>query len=304
VTSRFARYKSTLRTGEKLLPDSFSKKLESAFLAKGQLCVGIDPHESLLIENGFDNSAQGVQHFSLKMLDQLQDQVSIIKPQVSIFERFGSEGFAALESVLEEANQRGFLVIADAKRGDIGSTMEAYGQAWLAKSAPFVCDALTVNPYLGVGALSSAVAFASDRGKGLFVLAATSNEEGKALQSSMHEGLTVAAQVAREVQTLNKNTATSNTRFGSVGLVVGATVNLKQLGLDTLNAEKSSLRTTILAPGFGFQGADLSRAKDIFGELSGDVIYTVSRSALRNGIESVGSSARQDQETLKIALAQ
>jgi len=286
------------------LPDSFSKKLESAFLAKGQLCVGIDPHESLLIENGFDNSAQGVQHFSLKMLDQLQDQVSIIKPQVSIFERFGSEGFAALESVLEEANQRGFLVIADAKRGDIGSTMEAYGQAWLAKSAPFVCDALTVNPYLGVGALSSAVAFASDRGKGLFVLAATSNEEGKALQSSMHEGLTVAAQVAREVQTLNKNTATSNTRFGSVGLVVGATVNLKQLGLDTLNAEKSSLRTTILAPGFGFQGADLSRAKDIFGELSGDVIYTVSRSALRNGIESVGSSARQDQETLKIALAQ
>ena len=286
------------------MPDSFSKKLESAFLAKGQLCVGIDPHESLLIENGFDNSAQGVQHFSLKMLDQLQDQVSIIKPQVSIFERFGSEGFAALESVLEEANQRGFLVIADAKRGDIGSTMEAYGQAWLAKSAPFVCDALTVNPYLGVGALSSAVAFASDRGKGLFVLAATSNEEGKALQSSMHEGLTVAAQVAREVQTLNKNTATSNTRFGSVGLVVGATVNLKQLGLDTLNAEKSSLRTTILAPGFGFQGADLSRAKDIFGELSGDVIYTVSRSALRNGIESVGSSARQDQETLKIALAQ
>jgi len=286
------------------LPDSFSKKLESAFLAKGQLCVGIDPHESLLIENRFDNSAQGLLHFSLKMLDQLQDQVSIIKPQVSFFERFGSEGFAALEAVLGEANQRGFLVIADAKRGDIGSTMEAYGQAWLAKSAPFVCDALTVNPYLGVGALSSAVTFASERGKGLFVLAATSNEEGKALQTSMHEGLTVAAQVAREVQTLNKNTATSNTRFGSVGLVVGATVNLKNLCLDTLNAEKSSLRTTILAPGFGFQGADLSKAKDIFGELSGDVIYTVSRSALRNGIEAVGSSAREDQEALKIALAQ
>jgi orotidine-5'-phosphate decarboxylase len=71
-----------------------------------------------------------------------------------------------------------------------------------------------------------------------------------------------------------------------------------------LNAEKYSLRTTILAPGFGFQGADLSRAKDIFGELSGDVIYTVSRSALRNGIEAVGSSAREDQEALKIALAQ
>jgi orotidine-5'-phosphate decarboxylase len=292
------------RIGEKLLPDSFSKKLETAFTTKGQLCVGIDPHESLLAENGFEVSAEGLKQFSLKMLDQLHDQVSIIKPQVSFFERFGSEGFSALEFVLREANERGFLVIADAKRGDIGSTMEAYGQAWLAKSAPFVCDALTVNPYLGVGSLSTAVAFATERGKGLFVLAATSNEEGTKLQSSMHDGVTVASQVAEEVSTLNINTASSKTRFGSVGLVVGATVNLKQMGIDSLNAGSTHLRTTILAPGFGFQGAELSRAKEIFGDLSGDVIYSISRSALRNGIEAVSTTARQEQETLKIALAQ
>ena len=286
------------------MPDSFSKKLEIAFKTKGQLCVGIDAHENLLADNGFDISADGLESFSYAMLDQLQDEVSIIKPQVSFFERFGSEGFRALENILREANERGFLVIADAKRGDIGSTMEAYGLAWLAKEAPFVCDALTVNPYLGVGALSSAVAFASERGKGLFVLAATSNLEGLTLQSSINNGATVASQIAHEVEELNINTAISNSRFGSVGLVVGATVNLKQLGIDSLNADRESLRTSILAPGIGFQGVELSRAKAIFGEVSGDVIYTVSRSALRNGIEAVASSVRQDQETLKLALAQ
>ena len=286
------------------MPDSFSKKLEIAFKTKGQLCVGIDAHENLLADNGFDISAKGLETFSYAMLDQLQDEVSIIKPQVSFFERFGSEGFRALENILREANERGFLVIADAKRGDIGSTMEAYGLAWLAKDAPFVCDALTVNPYLGVGALSPAVAFASERGKGLFVLAATSNLDGLSLQSSMNNEATVASQIAHEVEELNINTAISNSRFGSVGLVVGATVNLKQLGIDSLNADGQSLRTSILAPGFGFQGVELSRAKEIFGEVSGDVIYTVSRSALRNGIEAVASSVRQDQETLKLALAQ
>ena len=293
-----------LKIGRKHLPDSFSKKLEIAFKTKGQLCVGIDPHENLLADNGFDISVDGLESFSYAMLDQLQDEVSIIKPQVSFFERFGSEGFKALENILREANERGFLVIADAKRGDIGSTMEAYGLAWLAKDAPFVCDALTVNPYLGVGALSSAVAFASERGKGLFVLAATSNLEGLTLQSSINNGDTVASQIAQEVETLNINTAISNSRFGSVGLVVGATVNLKQIGIDSFNADRVSIRTSILAPGFGFQGAELSRAKEIFGEVSGDVIYTVSRSALRNGIEAVALSVRQDQETLKLALAQ
>jgi orotidine-5'-phosphate decarboxylase len=238
------------------------------------------------------------------MLDQLQYEVSIIKPQVSFFERFGSQGFRSLELVLQEANQRGFLVIADAKRGDIGSTMDAYGQAWLAKSAPFICDALTVNPYLGVGSLSSAVAFASERGKGLFVLAATSNQEGLALQSSRNEEVTVAAQVANEVQTLNINSATSNTLFGSLGLVVGATVDLKRMGLDSLNVDRTSLRTTILAPGFGFQGARLESAKSIFGNLSRDVIYTVSRSALRNGIEGLKITVRKDQEILTEALGQ
>ncbi len=285
------------------MPDTFSRTLEAAFSSKGQLCVGIDPHEEILIDNGYEVSASGVYEFSMKMLEQLEDVVSIVKPQVSFFERFGSEGFATLEKVLDSAKDRGFLVIADAKRGDIGSTMEAYAQAWLGKAAPFVCDALTVNPYLGVGALAPAASLASDRGKGLFVLAATSNPEGALLQSSTQQ-VTVAAQVANEVSALNSATATTNSRFGSLGLVIGATVSLSKFGLSTINERKSSLRTTILAPGFGYQGARLEDAKSIFGVLSGDVLYSISRSALRDGIHGVKTAVQQDQNTLHKALSE
>jgi orotidine-5'-phosphate decarboxylase len=296
------RYKSTLKTGEKHLPESFSKKLVAAFSTSGQLCVGIDPHEEMLIENGFEVSAQGTLNFGLAMLDELEGAVAIIKPQVSFFERFGSAGFNVLEKLLQEANQRGFLVIADAKRGDIGSTMEAYGQAWLAKSAPFICDALTVNPYLGVGALTPAVAFASERGKALFVLSATSNPEGAHLQGSTYEGKSVAKQVADEVALLNSATASTKDKFGNLGLVVGATVDLGAVGLGNINSGRVDLRTPVLAPGFGYQGAQLLNAKSIFNDIAGDVIYTISRSALRGGIQSVRTSVIEDQAILQTAL--
>ena len=285
------------------MPDSFSKKLETAFDSKGQLCVGIDPHEDILIENGFEVSAKGVLDFGLSVLDQLDGAVSIVKPQVSFFERFGSAGFNSLEQLLDAAQSKGFLIIADAKRGDIGSTMEAYAHAWLGKSAPFTCDALTVNPYLGVGSLAPAAALASERGKGLFVLAATSNPEGVALQTSTAD-VTVAAQVAREVDRMNKSTAISNSKFGSNGLVIGATVSLSDFGLAGLNQDRESLRTPILAPGFGFQGARLEDAKSIFKALSGDVLYSISRSALRDGIRSVSRAVQDDQNTLHKALSQ
>lgn len=285
------------------MPDTFSRKLEMAFEVRGQLCVGIDPHDEILIENGFDVSAQGVLDFGLEMLEQLKDSVSIVKPQVSFFERFGSAGFASLEILLDAATDLGFLVIADAKRGDIGSTMEAYSEAWLGKPSPFTCDALTVNPYLGVGAIAPAASLASERGKGLFVLAATSNPDGVMLQSSLN-GVTVAAQVAKDVDALNSSTATSNSRFGSNGLVIGATVTLAKMGLATINENRDTLRTSILAPGFGFQGARLEDAKSIFGGLSDDVLYSISRSALRDGIKGVAGAAYEDQTTLRNALNQ
>lgn len=284
------------------MPDSFSKRLESAFRTKGQLCVGIDPHDELLADNGFERTPEGLLAFSLAMLDELQETVAIVKPQVSFFERFGSRGFAVLEEVLAKATDMGFLVIADAKRGDIGSTMDAYAEAWLAKDAPFVCDALTVSPYLGVGALAPAIALASERGKGLFVLSATSNPDGTKLQRSKSNEVTVARQVADEVRTFNINSAISNGFFGHVGLVVGATVDLASVGLEDINQGQQTLRTPILAPGFGHQGGSLASAKQIFGSLSSGVIYTISRSALSDGIAGLKANTSRDQVELRQAL--
>ena len=284
------------------MPDTFSRKLESAFASYGQLCVGIDPHAELLDEQGFNNDAEGLFNFSMQCLEQLSGVVGIIKPQVSFFERFGSQGFAVLEKVLFEANKAGFLVIADAKRGDIGSTMAAYTDAWLSKDAPFICDALTVNPFLGVGSLLPAVTAAVERGKGLFVLSATSNPEATGLQSASMDGQSVAKSIASEVATINKQTAQSKVTFGSVGLVLGATVDLAALGLANLNSASEYDKSPILAPGFGAQGAKLSDARAIFGSDADSVIYSVSRSALRNGLTNMSGTIESDKEELLQAL--
>ena len=285
------------------MPDTFSRKLEASFTSYGQLCVGIDPHAEFLDEHGFDQSPDGLFSFSMQMLEGLAGVVGIVKPQVSFYERFGSHGFAVLEKVLYEANRAGFLVIADAKRGDIGTTMSAYTSAWLDKAAPFICDALTVNPYLGVGALLPAVTASLERGKGLFVLSATSNPEATALQSAKQNGVSVAKSVAEEVAVLNRQTAQSKVAFGSVGLVLGATVDLASLGLANLNQGLDHQRSPILAPGFGAQGAKLSEARTIFGSDADSVVYSISRSALRDGLVNLSNTIESDKEELLQALS-
>lgn len=284
------------------MPETFSTKLERAFTTKGQLCIGIDPHSALVDEAGFVDDASGVEHFSMTLLDQVTDHVGIIKPQVSFFERFGSKGFAVLERLLSEASNRKLLVIADAKRGDIGSTMDAYSAAWLTKSAPFICDGLTVSPYLGFGTLNSAIAEATERGKGLFVLCATSNPEGRPIQEAMIIGETISESIAQQAITTNSLSAQSNSRFGNLGLVIGATVNRPDL-LSALAKQTDRLRAPILAPGFGAQGAKLEDLKKIFSELAPDVICSVSREVLVDGLNNAGRWAANAQTSLREALA-
>ena len=284
------------------MPETFSRKLELAFGKYGQLCVGIDPHAELLEENGFDQSTQGLREFSFTLLEELSGRVGIIKPQISFFERFGSAGFSILEELCSEATSRGFLVIADAKRGDIGTTMSAYASAWLDKSAPFMVDALTVSPYLGVGSLAPAVSIAAERGKGLFVLCATSNSEGRTLQGARVGEATVAALVAKDVATLNSIAAQSRSIFGNVGLVIGATVDVKEFGIESVNRNLESGFAPILAPGFGAQGASLADARKLFGANAKNVIYTISRSALRDGLASASEVVSRDAKELAGAL--
>jgi len=284
------------------LPENFSTKLERAFSTFGQLCVGIDPHASLLIENGLDDSLEGLDRFSRTVLEHACGLVGIIKYQVSFYERFGPEGLMVLQQQLRLAKDAGLLVIADAKRGDIGSTMEAYSEAWLGKDAAFLCDALTVSSFLGVGALEPAISAAVERGKGLFVLCATSNPEARLIQQSRNQSVTVSGQVAAEVERYNKLTSQSNSKFGSIGLVVGATIDLQSQGLESLNSQSKTLRSPILAPGFGAQGVHLSQAKAIFPATHSDTIFSISRSVLRDGLSAVRNSIKHDSVELAQAL--
>jgi orotidine-5'-phosphate decarboxylase len=251
------------------LVNSFGERLLKKFELRGQLCVGVDPSLDQLSKWGLPKTASGAEQFCMKIMECCHDEIGILKPQIAFFEQFGSEGFAVLERVLSRASDAGFLVIADAKRGDIGSTMDGYARAWLASEGPFPVDAVTISPYLGPKSLDETISFASSNSKGIFILAATSNPEAKALQASLatnHQS--VAGHVASYAAGLN------NEPLGSVGLVIGAQANLVNMAIDTT---KLGL-TPILAPGFGSQGAKLSQARSIFGELADVTIFNVARS--------------------------
>jgi len=257
----------------------FGERVRAAIAARGRLCVGIDPHPGLLELWGLPQDAAGVREFGLRVVDAAAGRVGVVKPQVAFFERHGSAGFAALEDVLAAARAAGLLVIADAKRGDIGSTMDAYARAWLTPGSPLEADALTVNPYLGVGALTDTMELARSSGKGLFVLAATSNPEAGTLQrAEAVDGETVAGTVLAEVAAENE-LHTPAGEWGDIGLVVGATVDRIRAGLGSGMTPPAP----ILAPGFGHQGARLADLEDLFGDFAETVLANESRGVLGGG---------------------
>lgn len=265
------------------MPASFGVTLEKAFGSYGQLCVGIDAHQSLLEEWSLPDSARGLEVFANKMLDAAIGRVGIIKPQVSFFERHGSAGFVVLEKICERAAETDLVVIMDAKRGDIDTTMQAYFDAWLGSSAPFLCSALTVSPFLGFDSLLPTMSACLENGKGLFLLAATSNKEGQEIQRSMTSGVSVARQIWDSLEKNNLVTSSPNAKFGSFGAVIGATLHLGAYGLGSIIEGQNISATPILAPGFGAQGVELGTTKNIFGSASRQVIHNVSRSVAGSG---------------------
>lgn len=265
----------------------FGDRLADAFASWGQLCVGIDPHPWLLTQWGLPDSPSGVREFGLRVVDACAGRVGIVKPQVAFFERHGAAGLSALEAVLGAARAGGLLVIADAKRGDVGSTMEAYGAAWLTPGSPLEADALTVNPYLGVGSLDPVVVLARRHGKGLYLLAATSNPEGLAGQSALvatgeQAGLTVAGGIVAQVRQRN---AAAVGPIGDLGVVLGATLDLAAYGIDPdeLATTGSVPATSILAPGFGHQGARFDQVRAQFLAAAAVTVLSVSRGILSAG---------------------
>jgi orotidine-5'-phosphate decarboxylase len=258
--------------------ERFGERVRAALHTRGPLCVGIDPHAALLAAWGLTDDAQGVREFGLRTVEAAAGRVGFVKPQVSFFERFGSAGIAALEEVLAASRAAGLIVIADAKRGDIGSTMDDYARAWLTPGSPLEADALTVSPFLGVGALDGTFTLAEKYGKGLFVLAATSNPEAEGLQRSTGStDATVSASVIAEVSARNAELSAAG-EWGSFGFVIGATVDWTQAGI-----EPFAPAAPILAPGFGAQGATPADLRPRFGEMSAAVIASESRSILSAG---------------------
>ncbi len=254
--------------------ESFGTRLSAAVVRFGTLCVGIDPHPALLGAWGLDDTPAGLREFSRTVVAAASGRVSIIKPQVALYERHGSKGLAVLEETLSESAECGLLTIADAKRGDIGSTMSAYADAWLRDGSSLAADAVTLSPYLGFESLRPALDTAAETGRGVFVLALTSNPEGASVQ---HVGgdRSVARSIAAAAALENKGAGP-----GSVGLVIGATAGdaVRKLGLDL-----SSLNGPILAPGVGAQGAGRVELDQTFAEATGIVLASSSREILRAG---------------------
>lgn len=251
---------------------TFGARLHAAMGERGPFCVGIDPHASLLDAWGLDDDVAGLERLALAAVEAVAPYCSVVKPQSAFYERFGSRGIAVLERVIAAARAAGALVLLDVKRGDIGSTSQAYADAYLDPASPLSADAITANPYLGFGSIIPMVETARAHGAGVFVLVETSNKEGPEVQHARLEGgSTVAARMADHLRELNHEAQP----LGSFGAVVGATIGASETDF--------AFNGPILAPGYGAQGGTPADIARIFGAAAGNVIASSSREVLRLG---------------------
>jgi orotidine-5'-phosphate decarboxylase len=274
--------------------ESFGERLATLVDERGPLCVGIDPHPELLTAWGLPVSPQGLARFCETVVDAAAEVVPVLKPQSAFFERFGSVGIGVLESTIRHIRERGALVLLDVKRGDIGSTASAYAAAYLDPASPLYSDAVTVSPYPGIGALAPFFDTAQAHGGGVFVLAATSNPDGRALQGArMQAGATVAQSVVDQVAALNAGAA----GLGSVGVVVGVTAGEAGVDLRKLNGP-------VLAPGLGAQGGRPDDLAAVYAGVGGLVLPSSSREILATGpqVAALRDAARATAQACREAL--
>lgn len=297
---------------------TFGARIRDILTDGSRLCVGIDPHSSLLAQWELPDTAEGAERFGRTVVAaMLEAGARVVKPQVAFYERFGSRGFEALERVLAEARDANLVVIGDAKRGDIDSTQDAYAEAWLTPGSPLEVDAITISPYLGVGALRGTLELAEKHDKGTFTLVATSNPGADILQAAqLRDSVdSVAAAVIAEVSAfarehqvsvpeteapeskpgfvsgVTRNSlarAAASAPWSSHGFVIGATVDLASYGF----AASLDPIAPILAPGFGHQGAKVADRERIFGSYASSVIVAESRSILTAGPDGLVEAIR------------
>lgn len=258
-------------------PQTFGDRLREVAVERGRLCVGIDPHAALLRAWGLADDIEGLAEFSRRCVAAFADTAALVKPQVAFYERFGSRGFAVLEETIATLREAGCLVVADAKRGDIGSTMAGYAEAWLGDDSPLLSDAVTVSPYLGVGALAPVLELAEETGRGVFLLAATSNPEAVELQSITDgQGRKISQRIVDEVAERNAAHRAAG-RAGNLGVVVGATL--------AAPPQLSELNGPVLMPGVGAQGAGAEDVSRIAAGVEDLTFPNISRAILKAGPE-------------------
>ena len=266
--------------------DHFGDRLvEQIRKFKSFLCLGIDPHLDLIPEifneNGTTNNIKIVEKFCFSLLEAVNGKVPAIKPQIALFEQLGPEGMMLLSSLCKYAHSKGFLIIMDAKRGDIGSTSKAYANAYLGKNAPFPSDALTVNPWLGLDSLEPFFSKAHETGSGLFILVHTSNKGSQDIQEILiSKDLKCYEHLANILKPIiEKNNGQSG--LSSIGIVSGATYKEQAISL-----RKKLPSAPFLVPGYGIQGASASEAcaplitDPIYSNLKNFGLINASRSVL------------------------
>ncbi|MBT1666210.1 orotidine-5'-phosphate decarboxylase [Curtobacterium flaccumfaciens pv. flaccumfaciens] len=290
---------ATTRSGG---PASFGDRLASAMGERSPLCVGIDPHAATLAAWGLARDEQGLTAFGATLVDAAAGRAAIVKPQVAFFEAAGVAGYRALDATIRRARDAGLLVVADVKRGDIGTTGDDYALAWLDRDGPFAADAMTVSPYLGYGSLRGTIDVARRNGAGVFVLAATSNPEARVLQTAVlaegpRTGRTVAAGIVLDVA--DDNRSVGDQALGDVGLVLGATLHLDDFGIDA-----DAIGTApVLAPGFGAQGARIEDLRAQYGARAEQVLVSESRGLLTDGPDGVTALVTDRADRIRTALA-
>ena len=241
----------------------YASRLNAAIKSKRTpALVGLDPrldwlppdvlaHARELHSDATAQAAAAFEEFCVRLIDVVAPLVPAVKPQAAFFEELGPDGCLALARVIRYARNAGLIVICDAKRGDIGTTAEAYARAYLAgadpQAAPWHADALTVNPYLGRDTLEPFVKVATERGAGIYVLVKTSNPGSASFQDRQSDGKTIYRHVAQVVEELAEQTDEGG--FGCVGAVVGATYPQE---LAELRAAMP--HAPLLVPGYGSQG--------------------------------------------------
>ena len=253
---------------------TFGSRLSEAVAGRGRLCVGIDPHPGLLDDWGLTDSVFGLEKFSMTAVEAFAGATAVVKPQSAFFERHGSRGIAVLEQLVSELRGMGSLVVLDVKRGDIGSTAQAYADAYLDQNSPLAADAITASPFLGMGSLDPIVSTALANDAGVFVLALTSNPEGPQFQHAIAaDGRSVAATVLDSLREANGPLDPGG--LGSFGAVVGATIGQADVDLD--------IGGPLLVPGIGAQGGTADDVRRIFGGVLDQVLPSSSREILSAG---------------------